>query len=77
MNPTDTLVAVFGGIFAFLATASAIGAVLKYRLAPGAPHTVVDCVIFCATLAPRSGPPRPPGFGLPEYPSMLTRRSPG
>ena len=42
MNPTDTLVAVFGGIFAFLATASAIGAVLKYRLAPGAPHTVVD-----------------------------------
>lgn len=42
MNLNATLSAVFGGIFAFLAVASAIGAVLKYRLAADAPHGVID-----------------------------------
>jgi len=42
MSPNDTLIAVFGGIFAILAVASAIGAALKYRLSPDAPHGVVD-----------------------------------
>ncbi len=42
MSPNDTLVAVFGGIFAILVIASAIGALLKYRLPPDAPHGVVD-----------------------------------
>jgi phosphatidate cytidylyltransferase len=42
MNLNDTLVAVFGGIFGFLAIASAIGAVLKFRLAANAPHGVID-----------------------------------
>lgn len=42
MNPNDTLIAVFGGIFAILVIASAIGALLRYRLPPDAPHGVVD-----------------------------------
>ncbi|PTD98186.1 phosphatidate cytidylyltransferase [Pseudothauera lacus] len=37
-----TLTLVFGGIFAVLALASTIGAVLKWRLAGGAPHGVID-----------------------------------
>jgi phosphatidate cytidylyltransferase len=42
MSQQDTLIAVFGGIFAVLAVASAIGALLKYRLSPSAPHGVID-----------------------------------
>lgn len=42
MSPNDTLITVFGGIFAILVIASAIGALLKYRLPPDAPHGVVD-----------------------------------
>jgi len=42
MNLADTLFAVFGGIFAVLAVASLIGAVLKFRLAAGAPHDAID-----------------------------------
>lgn len=42
MNLSDTLTLVFGGIFSVLIVASAIGAVLKYRLSPDAPHGVVD-----------------------------------
>jgi phosphatidate cytidylyltransferase len=42
MNLHDTLIAVFGGIFSVLALASTIGAVLKARLSPNAPHNVVD-----------------------------------
>ena len=42
MNLHDTLTTLFGGIFAALAVASAIGAVLKFRLAPGAPSGVID-----------------------------------
>ncbi len=42
MNLTDTLLAVFGGIFTVLALASIVGAVLKLRLAPAAPQDTVD-----------------------------------
>ena len=42
MNLTHDLIAVFGGIFGLLAVFSAIGAVLKYRISPGAPHGVID-----------------------------------
>jgi len=42
MNLHDTLTTLFGGIFAALAVASAIGAVLKFRLPPGAPSGVID-----------------------------------
>lgn len=42
MNLNDTLITVFGGIFAVLVFASVIGAALKYRLAPDASHSVVD-----------------------------------
>lgn len=42
MNLQDTLIVVFGGIFAVLTVASAIGAVLKWRLAPEAHHSVID-----------------------------------
>lgn len=42
MNLSDTLTLVFGGIFSVLIVASSIGALLKYRLAPDAPHGVVD-----------------------------------
>lgn len=42
MNLQDTLIAVFSGIFAVLALASAIGAALKWRYAPATPHGVID-----------------------------------
>jgi len=42
MSLNDTLLAVFGGIFGLLAVASIIGAVLKHRLSPAAPHDVID-----------------------------------
>jgi phosphatidate cytidylyltransferase len=42
MTLQATLIALFGGIFTVLAIASAIGALLKYRLAPNASHNVID-----------------------------------
>lgn len=42
MTPNDTLITLFSGIFAVLALASGIGAVLKWRLAPGQNSGVVD-----------------------------------
>ena len=42
MTPNDTLVTLFGCIFAVLAVASSIGAVLKFRLAPDAPSGTID-----------------------------------
>lgn len=42
MTLQDTLIAIFGGIFAVLAVASLIGFVLKCRLAPDAPQGVID-----------------------------------
>ena len=42
MTLNETLRVVFGGIFAFLAIASIIGALLKFRLAPNAPHDAID-----------------------------------
>lgn len=42
MNPHETLVAVFGGVFALLLVASAVGAVLKFRLASGALSSGID-----------------------------------
>ena len=42
MNLQDTLITIFGSIFIVLAIASVIGAVLKYRLAPDASHSVID-----------------------------------
>ncbi len=42
MNLQETLITLFGGIFAALAVASTIGAILKFRLAPDAPSNVVD-----------------------------------
>ena len=42
MTLNETLRGVFGGIFAFLAIASIIGALLKFRLAPNAPHDAID-----------------------------------
>ncbi|MGV8892731.1 MAG: phosphatidate cytidylyltransferase [Burkholderiaceae bacterium] len=42
MNLQNTLIAIFGGIFAVLTIASGIGALLKYRLAPNASPNVID-----------------------------------
>lgn len=42
MNLQDTLIAIFGSIFAVLTLASLAGAILKNRLASDAPHGVVD-----------------------------------
>jgi phosphatidate cytidylyltransferase len=42
MNLTRDLITVFGCIFGLLAVFSAIGAGLKYRVSPGAPHGVID-----------------------------------
>lgn len=42
MSLNETLIILFGGIFAVLAVASATGAVLKYRFAPDVPHGVID-----------------------------------
>ncbi len=42
MNLTDTLLAVFGGIFAVLALSSLIGAALKLRMAPASSQETVD-----------------------------------
>lgn len=36
------LATLFGGIFLVLSIASAVGAILKYKLSPGAPHKVID-----------------------------------
>ncbi|KAF1038560.1 MAG: Phosphatidate cytidylyltransferase [Herbaspirillum frisingense] len=41
MNPKDTLIALFGGVFAVLAFASAIGGILRWRLA-GRSSNVID-----------------------------------
>ncbi len=40
--PDNALIVVFGGVFAVLTVASLIAAALKYRLAAGTPHAVVD-----------------------------------
>ena len=42
MNPQETLISVFGGVFALLLVASGIGAALKFRLAPGNASTTTD-----------------------------------
>lgn len=42
MNLQDSLITLFGGIFAVLAVASVIGVALKFRLAADAPHGVID-----------------------------------
>jgi hypothetical protein len=42
MDTTRDLITVFGGIFALLTVASLIGAGLKWRLSPAAPHPVID-----------------------------------
>lgn len=42
MDTTRDLISVFGGIFALLTVASLIGAGLKWRLSPAAPHPVID-----------------------------------
>lgn len=42
MNPQETLISVFGGVFALLLVASGIGAVLKFRLAPGQVSVTID-----------------------------------
>lgn len=42
MTPTTTLIALFGGVFATLAVASAIGGLLKWRLKDGRSSSVVD-----------------------------------
>jgi len=42
MNPHETLIAVFGGVFALLLVASAVGALLKFRLAAGALSSGID-----------------------------------
>ena len=42
MSLNETVITVFGGIFAVLAVASLIGATLKFRLPPGTPHKVID-----------------------------------
>ena len=42
MNPHETLIAVFGGVFALLLVASAVGALLKFRLASGALSSGID-----------------------------------
>lgn len=42
MNPQETLISVFAGVFALLLLASAVGAVLKLRLAPGHASAGID-----------------------------------
>lgn len=42
MNASSDLFTVFAGIFGLLAVFSLIGAGLKWRLSPGAPHAVID-----------------------------------
>jgi phosphatidate cytidylyltransferase len=42
MNLQTTLIDIFGSIFGVLALASLIGVILKYRLAEGKPHNVID-----------------------------------
>lgn len=42
MSLNDTLITIFGGIFAVLVFASVTGMVLKYRLVSGASHGVID-----------------------------------
>lgn len=42
MNPSSTLIALFSGIFALLAVASAIGGILQWRLAPDRTSSVID-----------------------------------
>ncbi|WP_265946626.1 phosphatidate cytidylyltransferase [Dechloromonas sp. A34] len=42
MNPQETLISVFGGVFALLLVASGIGAALKFRLAPGQVSATID-----------------------------------
>lgn len=42
MNPTDTLIALFSGVFAVLAVASAIGGILQWRLPAGQTSSVID-----------------------------------
>jgi phosphatidate cytidylyltransferase len=42
MNPQETLISVFAGVFALLLLASAVGAVLKFRLAPGHASAGID-----------------------------------
>ena len=42
MNPQETLISLFTGVFSLLAVASGIGALLKFRLAPGQSSTVID-----------------------------------
>lgn len=42
MTLNDTLITLFGGIFAALAVATSVGAILKFRLTPGAPSGTID-----------------------------------
>lgn len=42
MPLNDTLITLFGGIFAALAVASSVGAILKFRLAPDAPSGTIN-----------------------------------
>ena len=42
MNPQETLISVFAGVFALLLLASAVGAVLKLRLVPGHASAGID-----------------------------------
>jgi phosphatidate cytidylyltransferase len=42
MDTRQTLIALFGGLFAVLALASTAGWLLKRRLAPAAPHAAID-----------------------------------
>lgn len=42
MTLNDTLITLFGGIFAALAIASSVGAILKFRLAPDVPSGTID-----------------------------------
>lgn len=42
MNPQETLTSVFAGVFILLLLASAVGAVLKFRLAPGHVSAGID-----------------------------------
>lgn len=42
MTPQETLISVFGGVFALLLVASGIGATLKFRLAPGEISATID-----------------------------------
>lgn len=42
MSPAQTLIELFGGVFAVLALASVVGAVLRWRLPAGTHHPVID-----------------------------------